>query len=69
MKHIETILIKHRFNYIEQKMVSQGKNVFFHLKPTLPRRFFAAFQIPDLMHIRHSCPYNGKIRLRPFSIY
>jgi len=53
MKHIETILIKHRFNYIEQKMVSQGKNVFFLLKPTLPRRFF---------DIGHPCPYTGKIR-------
>jgi hypothetical protein len=26
MKHIETILVKHRFNYIEQSIVRQGKN-------------------------------------------
>jgi len=29
MKHIETILVKHRFNYIEQSIVRQGKNAIF----------------------------------------
>jgi hypothetical protein len=36
MKHIETILIKHRFNYIEQKVVRQGKNIFFYGKKLKP---------------------------------
>jgi len=31
MKHIETILIKHQINYIEQSMVRQGKYISFHL--------------------------------------
>ena len=31
-KHIETILVKHRFNYIEEIKVRQAKNAIFSYK-------------------------------------
>lgn len=39
-KHIETILIKHRFNYIEETLVRQGKNQIISIQPYIVIKVF-----------------------------